>query len=265
MRISRMRRTRCVSRFLVPRPVHVSTGGNCSGCHGGSTTGRDNITGNSGLLTLSSRLDGGIPGTYKVFNVLAGTTVPLTINVTNGGLDPAVKAAEDPLLGPDKVGVAITGSPKAGYTSLKPTETLTSSWTLTSPGVLHGIQSDTGHSLTFAQDTAWTGVAKSDTTGVPTYNYVYFDKSTPAAWTGSTQTYTYNLAVDASTPSDVYSLFLRATGVDDQGGGAASMWTQGEEVLIHVTPAPEPGTLALLAAAGIFVPLGAWRWRRRTG
>jgi hypothetical protein len=241
--------------FSSPALAHPASGGNCSGCHGASTTGRDTITGNSGLLNLTSRLDGGNLGTFKVFNVLAGQTVPLTINVTDGGV-----LGNDP---PDQFGAALTGSPKPLYSSA--TDSLAAS--VSAPGVLHGIENSTGDSLTFAQDSTWTATSKSVSSPAP-YTYVYFDKAA-AVWTGSTQSYTYNLTVDPSTPSDVYSVFLRATGVDNQalGSGDSSYlkWTQGEEVLINVTAVPEPGTLALLAVAGVFVALGIGRWRRRTG
>lgn len=74
----------------------------------------------------------------------------------------------------------------------------------------------------------------------------------PATWTGSATTYTYSLKLSAAVPTDYYRLTLISTGVD------TDMWTQAQDVVVHVTAIPEPASLALIG-----LPAGLLLMRRR--
>jgi hypothetical protein len=236
----RMASFSCFTAFLLVAAnafAHVGSGGNCANCHDPDTN-RMNVTGNTGTLSLTpSRLDFGNTQPLKLFTVTQGQSVPLTINVTNGGASG------------DSYGVALTGTLKSAVL-----ESLTST-------TIKGVKTSTADALGLITDPSWTSATPVKTGSNPTpadsFGKTYFEQG-KFTWAGTPVSKTYNLGVSAATPPDVYTLTLRAAGVD------SGMWTQSEEILLQVLPiqTPEPSTILLMLSAVAFGLVAAWRKRR---
>ena len=92
-----------------------------------------------------------------------------------------------------------------------------------------------GDILTFTADTTWTPQGSGTS--------AYATKG-PASWSGTATNYSYALTLGASVPADYYSVKLVAA------GSSNGRWSQSQDVIIHVTPVPEPASLAALGLSG---------------
>jgi hypothetical protein len=103
--------------------------------------------------------------------------------------------------------------------------------------------------LVFTLDPTWTTKPTSGT------NPKYYTQGSFSSGTASDQTFTYHMAVGASTPSDYYQLtFTTAGGAED--------WSNPLPFYLHVLPAvPEPSTLVLLGMCS-FAIIVSWRRKR---
>ena len=199
--------------------AHTGSGGNCASCHSPDSN-RMNISGNTGTMSVNPRLDLGSTADLPYFQVTAGQSIPLTINVTNGG---AVN---------DMYAPALTGTVKSGVLESLAT-------------TIKGVQSSTNDLLAITPDATWTKKTPSSGT--------YFTTSA-LSWTCAPLSKTYNLSVAADTTPDVYSMTFRASGVD-----AGGEWTQSQEFLVKVVAAvPEPSIIFMLLS-GLGVACIAWR------
>ena len=199
------------------------SGGNCANCHSPDSN-RMTISGNTGTMSVNPRLDLGSTAQLPYFQVTAGSSIPLTINVTNGG------AAGD------SFAMALTGTVKSG--------TLESLAT-----TIKGVQASVSDLLAIPADANWTKRTPSSGT--------YFTSSI-LSWAGSPVSKTFNLGVAANTAPDIYTMTFKTSGLDSSGE-----WTQSQEFLVKVVSAvPEPATIVMLLS-GVGVALIAWRRRRR--
>lgn len=90
--------------------------------------------------------------------------------------------------------------------------------------------------LTFTPAVGWT----QRTAGT---NFLAYTES--ANWSGNATNFAYPLALGASVPEDYYRVTLVAAGSDGTG-----QWSQSQQVVIHVTPVPEPASLAAMGLSG---------------
>ena len=222
-------------------------GGNCARCHA-ATKDRMNVTGNTGVLSVNLRLDGGVAGTgntgmLKSFTVRQGQTVGLTINVINGGASGQSNAYAVTVTGTVKT-ISVT-PPTAGVESL-------------GASTIKGVRTSVNNILSFTPDPGWTMQAPERGKDA---GKVYFTKGS-FKWDGTANSQTFYLTVNPNAPPDVYSLTLRATGVDSNTGP----WTQSEEVLLDVVTAmpDQPSGSWLLFPAGGGLACMVWQWRRRS-
>ncbi|MCC6123852.1 MAG: PEP-CTERM sorting domain-containing protein [Pirellulales bacterium] len=208
--------------------AHVGSGGNCAACHGSDQPNASQILASKAFQNPNPRKDTGASDTapLPVFEVVAGETVDLKELVKATG---------------DEYGVALVGritDPANRYGTIS----------LVS-GNVSGSLNDAGNKLVFTTDSAWVTKPSSGT------NPKWY---TQGAFAGAAtdQTFTYRMAVGASTPPDYYPLtFATAGGAED--------WSDMQSFYLCVlAPVPEPSTIALLgfAAVGLIV----WRRGKRT-
>lgn len=164
------------------------------------------------------------PGTHlglASYDVVAGSSVALQLLVNNTGGDP--------------FGVALSG----GVTN---STNRTGTVTLLPTGSITGVN-NSSNLLKFGLDSAWTTRTRN---GIQWYTIGALNASQAGLKT-------YNMAVDATTPSDYYLLTFQA-------GGGTEDWADPQAFYVHVTEAvPEPSTLALMG----FGAVGLVLWRRR--
>lgn len=187
-----------LSLFSVQAWATIGTTGNCSGCHS-ATTGRMNVSGSTSTTPVTGRLDGGSSAALPMYTVTRGSTIPLTMTVTNGA---------------DAFGAILAGTLKSGTR-----EAFTS-------GVVKGIKNSLTDLLSFTPDSLWSTV-----TGTRAYQWQasgIVNGNPGTTWT-TAKTYTYNLNVGATTPADIYTLTFYANGT-----GASGEWMQPQEILINV-------------------------------
>ena len=106
---------------------------------------------------------------------------------------------------------------------------------LASPTTIAGLV-NVADRLTFTPAAGWT----PRTAGT---NFLAYTASTN--WSGTNTNYAYPLALGTSVPEDYYRVTLVAAGDDGTG-----QWSQSFPVVIHVTPVPEPASLAAMGLSG---------------
>ena len=193
--------------------AHVTSGSNCAACHLNEDTTKAEVQ---------------APGTYlglPMFEVTAGGTISLNelVNPTGG----------------DDFGVALSGKitdagNRIGTQTLLPTGSVT------------GLN-NAANLLKFTADSSWT--ARTRTSGTTTVQW--YTIGGEGYQTSGLKS--FNMSVDATTPSDYYQLsFATAGGAED--------WSDAESFYVHVVDAvPEPSTLLIMG----FGAVGLLVWRRR--
>ena len=117
---------------------------------------------------------------------------------------------------------------------------------LTTPTTIAGLVTTTDR-LTFTPAAVgWSA------NGSGTSSYAYIGGF---SWSGTNTDYAYTMTLGAAVPADYYRVTLVTAGSDVSGN---TQWSQSFPVVIHVTPVPEPASLALIG-----LPVGLLLMRRR--
>jgi hypothetical protein len=194
--------------------AHVNAGYNCAGCHT-TVTGVTTITNSPGTLAVNPRLDGGSTSALPCFTAKPGDTITVSLKATPKGISG------------DQFAFAITGLNSSTIAS----------------GALSGVKFSTANKLSYTPTTpaGWTKQSSG----------AYFTEG-PLSWTSSS-TASFSITISSSTPSDVYSLAFRSSGLDSNAG---NKWTQAFEFLINVqlaTPIVTTGPASSLTTSGAVV------------
>jgi hypothetical protein len=191
----------------------INNGNSCkdNGCHVNVETGRIQVVGEDGVLDLGTQLDGKVRGQLDVFRVIAGDSVTLSVEVLNG--DPVFALQFKRL---EKSGQL---NDLANFMTWMEENLPSNVWTL----------QEATNPPYFTKDNGNDGGLPASAAGV----------------------YSFDLAIDAATPPDVYDLEFAIAGKL----ASEDLFYQDQHFYLEVVPEPAVGAAALtmLAALGVVV------------